>query len=196
MNTQEDGPLKAAELSGSGLRLRMWREEDAAEALRGLNDPQVQFGNAGLADVVDPAGVLTYIRSRAEGWEKGTQASYCVTDAESGTVLGHIGLHQIELRMRHAGIGYWLLPEARGRGIATRAVELCTRWGFEKLGLHRINLAHALSNDASCRVAERCGYLYEGVLRGYLPAKGGGYHDMHAHARLATDRAPRWSAGV
>ncbi|MGW0735119.1 GNAT family N-acetyltransferase [Streptomyces sp. NPDC002851] len=62
------------------------------------------------------------------------------------------------------------------------------------MGLHRVDLGHALGNEASCRVADRCGFTPEGVLRGFLPAKQPGvFHDMHLHARLATDLAPSFS---
>ncbi|MET9518744.1 GNAT family N-acetyltransferase [Streptomyces sp. NPDC002994] len=191
VTTAPEPALRFTELGGFGLRLRTWDEDDADTALRGLNDPEFQHWNGAMADVLDPAGVLKYIRSRAEGWENGSQASYCIADAATGAVLGHVGLHEIVYRMGHAGVGYWLMPEARGRGVATHAVELCTRWAFEEVGLHRLELGHALGNEASCRVALRTGYQPEGISRGGLPAKEPGtYFDMHVHARLATDPAP------
>jgi ribosomal-protein-alanine N-acetyltransferase len=62
-------------------------------------------------------------------------------------------------------IGYWLLPGGRGRGLATRAVRLVTRWCFEALGLARVAILAEPSNRASVRVAERSGFRFEGVLR-------------------------------
>ncbi|MFI5802444.1 GNAT family N-acetyltransferase [Streptomyces sp. NPDC051561] len=187
-------PLTFAELSGLGLRLRAWTERDVPAILRGLGDPEVRRWEPG--EPVDEEAALAYVRSRAEGWERGDLAQFCVTDEASGEVLGAVGLHKIEFRRECAGIGYWLLPEARGRGVVTRAVELCTRWGFERLALHRIELGHAVANEASCRVAVRSGYLLEGTARGGLPAPApGAHHDMHVHARLATDPAPAIGGG-
>ncbi|CAM5693262.1 Acetyltransferase OS=Streptomyces fumanus OX=67302 GN=GCM10018772_31150 PE=4 SV=1 [Streptomyces fumanus] len=85
-----------------------------------------------------------------------------------------------------------MLPEARGRGVARRALLLATRWAFDDLRLHRVELGHALGHDASCRVAERCGFGYEGTLRGAMFEAGrqDRFRDVHLHARLATDPEP------
>ncbi|MGW7414712.1 GNAT family N-acetyltransferase [Streptomyces sp. NPDC054863] len=183
--------LTFKELTGYGLRLREWREADAAAMREGANDPERRRWDGMSGGPLDEAGALGVVRSRAEGWARGDLAQYCVADAATDEVLGSVGLHKIEPRRGCAGIGYWLLPGARGRGVITRAVELCTRWGFEELALHRIELGHAVGHEQSCRVALRTGYGAEGVARGGLPAPvPGEYVDMHVHARLATDPAP------
>jgi RimJ/RimL family protein N-acetyltransferase len=185
-------PLVFTELTGFGLRLRAWTEDDAAAVLDGINDPEARRWDGMHIGPMDREAALHYIRSRADGWERGDLAQYCVTDGSTGEALGAVGLHKIEPRRGCAGIGYWLRPGARGRGVVTRAVELCTWWGFAELGLHRIELGHAVENAPSCRVAERAGYLGEGVARQALPApEPGRYFDMHVHARLSTDPVGR-----
>jgi RimJ/RimL family protein N-acetyltransferase len=49
---------------------------------------------------------------------------------------------------------------------------VCT-WGFQSLGLERIDLLAATENPASQRVAERCGFTREAVLRSYMRSKAG-----------------------
>ena len=71
-----------------------------------------------------------------------------------------------------ASVGYWLLPEARGRGFATRSVRLISRWAHEDLGYARLSLTAEPSNERSCRVAERSGFVREGVLRSYAEIAG------------------------
>lgn len=182
--------LTFTELTGFGLRLRAWADGDAAAVVEGFNDPEFRRWDAS-AGPLDQAGALRHIRTRAEGWLRGDLAQYCVTGEATGEVFGSAGLHKIEPGRGCGGIGYWLLPSARGRGVVTRAVELCTRWGFEQVGLHRIELGHATGNEPSCKVAVRTGYVAEGVARGALPAPGPeGHADMHVHARLATDPYP------
>ena len=85
-------------------------------------------------------------------------------------------------------VGYWLAPEARGAGHATRAVGLICAWGFSHLRLERIELLAATGNPASQRVAERCGFTREAVLRSFLPG-GDGRQDMVAFSLLVTDGA-------
>jgi RimJ/RimL family protein N-acetyltransferase len=61
----------------------------------------------------------------------------------------------------------------RGHGAATRAVRLLARWAFDDLGIARLELTCGPDNTASQRVAERCGFTREGVLRSHMPFKGG-----------------------
>jgi RimJ/RimL family protein N-acetyltransferase len=92
-------------------------------------------------------------------------------------------------RDARAEVGYWLSREARGQGHATRAVRLITAWGFRSLALQRIDLMAATENPASQRVADRCGFTREAVLRSYLQAKEG-RQDMVAFGLLASDPRP------
>lgn len=90
------------------------------------------------------------------------------------------------MRGGSAEIVYWLLPEARGRGIAVEATKQVTRWAFDELGLHRLRLCHAVANDASCRVAAKAGFVLEGTQRSAL-LHADGWHDEHLHALIESD---------
>ncbi|MDX6347325.1 MAG: hypothetical protein QOF84_2115 [Streptomyces sp.] len=180
--------LQPVELEAYGLLLRPWEESDLDAALRGLSDPDFRRWNTANSPTPDEGGARRFIRSRAEGWEHGTTASFAVT--EGGTVIGQVGLGMIDFTMRNARVGYWVLPEGRGRGIASRALEGATRWAFRDLGLHRLELGHAIGNDASCGVARRCAYALEGLLRGAMIDIAGMPRDIHLHARLVTDALP------
>ncbi|SDJ98637.1 Acetyltransferase (GNAT) domain-containing protein [Actinopolyspora mzabensis] len=61
----------------------------------------------------------------------------------------------------------------RGRGAATRTLRLLARWVFDHLTLARLELTCAPDNTASQRVAERCGFVREGVLRSHMCFQGG-----------------------
>ena len=69
-------------------------------------------------------------------------------------------------------VGYWLARDARGQGHVTRAVHLICCWGFDSLQLERIDLLAGSGNQASQRVAERCGFTREAVLRSFMRGKG------------------------
>ena len=62
-------------------------------------------------------------------------------------------------------LGYWTHPEARGRGVATRAMSLATSWLFDELRVNRVKAMAAVDNVASRRVIEKCGYHQTGVER-------------------------------
>ncbi|MFF4352085.1 GNAT family N-acetyltransferase [Streptomyces sp. NPDC001530] len=188
------------EPTGHGLRLRLWNAEsdaDAAAYLRGLSDPEFQRWNTPLRLIHDLDGARESLRSRAVSTADGTGVSFCVTDADTGAILGHVGINEINHVMSRAIVGYWVLPEARGRQVATRALALAARYAFTHLALHRLELGHALGHDVSCRVAERCGFRYEGTLRGAMFEAGrhDTFRDVHLHGRLMTDPEPTVPVG-
>ncbi|WP_033321955.1 GNAT family N-acetyltransferase [Streptomyces yerevanensis] len=184
------------ELQGHGLRLCAWDPEsdrDVEAWLHGVTDPEFQRWNMPLKTVTDIDTARDALRARAEKAADGSAASFRVTDAESGATLGHIGVNEIDTVTRCARVGYWVLPEARGHRVATRALVLASRWALTELGLHRLELGHAIGHDTSCRVANRCGFLLEGTLRGAMFEAGrrDAFRDEHLHARLATDPEPQ-----
>jgi RimJ/RimL family protein N-acetyltransferase len=100
-----------------------------------------------------------------------------------GVIAGSVGLRGVNLVDRWANASYWVLPEARDRGVATRALVAATTYAFERLDLHRVQLQHALANVASCRVADKAGFELEAVQReSCLLAEG--FVDEHQHVRI------------
>ena len=67
---------------------------------------------------------------------------------------------------------YWVVRDARGRGVASTALGLVADWAFDAVTVERLYLLTHLDNEASQRVAKRCGFTREGVLRAYEPFKG------------------------
>jgi RimJ/RimL family protein N-acetyltransferase len=185
-------PPLTAELHGDGLRLGPWDPDSDADAeawLRGLTDPEFLRWNTPVVTVTDPESARASLRAKRQHMAEGRGMSFRVADAATGAPLGHIGVDEINHVMRVAHIGYWVLPEARGRRVATRALTLATHWAFTTLGLHRLEIGHALGHDTSCHIAERCGYRPEGTLRDAMWEAGrqDAFRDVHLHARLATD---------
>ncbi|KPI19771.1 GCN5-related N-acetyltransferase [Actinobacteria bacterium OK074] len=184
------------ELRGHGLLLRPWDPASAADAevwLRGSADAEFRRWNTPLRPIRSLPEAQESLINRMRSAHDGTGASFCVTDEESGTTLGHIGINEIARVTRVARVGYWVLPEARGRHVATRALALAAHWALTELALHRLELGHALGHGASCRIAERCGFAYEGTLRGAMFDAGrfDAFRDMHLHGRIATDPEPQ-----
>jgi RimJ/RimL family protein N-acetyltransferase len=111
-----------------------------------------------------------------------------VIDAQTRALVGSIGVHDLDGRSRKGEVGYWIAREHRGRGAATRALRLLARWALGELGLARLELLADVRNVASHRVAERAGFVREGVLRSAREIKGARC-DMVLFARLPTDDA-------
>lgn len=84
-------------------------------------------------------------------------------------------------------IGYTMLsPEHRGRGIATRAVRLLVRHLFDSLLINRLEIRMDTRNQASERVAIKCGFTKEGVARGANFVRGR-HVDMNVYALLRAE---------
>jgi RimJ/RimL family protein N-acetyltransferase len=103
-------------------------------------------------------------------------------------VLGSVSLFKIDEYQQMAEVGYWVTPEHRGRGVATRGVRGATGFAFAELGLRRVVLFHAVDNPGSCGVALRAGFAQEGLHRQSYRYGDGEWHDEHSHARLSCDR--------
>ncbi len=95
---------------------------------------------------------------------------FAIASPETGVVLGFVGLW---LRPDgSAALGYWMLPHARGRGLATRAVRLVARWAHDDLGITILEIAAEPQNTGSIRVAERSGFKLVGRVNGYCDVSG------------------------
>ncbi len=120
----------------------------------------------------------------ASGRESDSTMDFLIIDAGDGTLLGAVGV-----RLGETGsIGYWIAAEARGRGIATQATRLLSRWALAEGGVQRLELTTDPDNVASQRVAEKAGFTREGVLRAHTTFPEG-RRDSVMFSLLPTDLA-------
>ena len=160
----------------------------SADHLAGLaalgRDPEVQ-----RFTYVPSPWVEGFERRWLEGYERaredGTRAGFAIVDRE-GRFLGLAALVTIDREAREAEAGYIVSPEARGRGVAARALRLLGDWALSELELERLELRITAENTASIRVAERCGFVREGVLRS-VHFKQGVRTDVAVYSRLRSD---------
>ena len=177
------------EIHSNDLVLRPWRPEDQPAVVAAYADPAIQRWHA---RTMTEDEALDYIERWARRWLGEHGAGWAVLDSgpnggpEGDKVAGQISLRTIDLQEGLAEVSYWVLPEARGRRTASRALSALTDWSFGHLGLHRIEVLHSTRNEASCRVASGAGYELEGTKRGEAK-HADGWHDMHLHARIVGD---------
>jgi len=91
-------------------------------------------------------------------------------EARGWAFRGVVGLDGVE--DGSGEIGFWLAPEARGRGVAHRAVGLCLDAGFGVVGLERVEWRAFVGNWASWRTVWRHGFRKEGEVRGLGVQRG------------------------
>jgi RimJ/RimL family protein N-acetyltransferase len=162
--------------------------DDAAGLLLALRDPLI-LRYAGFL-VADRAEAELRVQRYAAQWAAQDGAAWVVSDT-SGTVLGSVRFGLVDRELGCGMVGYWLLPPARGSGVASAAVRMGSGLVLEQLGWHRVELRHAVENGPSCAVARRCGFRLEGVLREAMRYPSDGrWSDEHLHARIAGDPEP------
>jgi len=131
-----------------------------------------------------PAHAAQYVRDHVpREWARGVEAIFAVVD-ENDAYAGSIDLRISPTDPAVGEVGCVISPAGRGRGLATAALGAISRWGFDELGLGRVEWRAEVGNDASRRVAEKAGFAYEGVQRAGL-LRGGTRRDMWVSARTA-----------
>jgi RimJ/RimL family protein N-acetyltransferase len=163
-----------------GLLLRPWTLADVPAFLAAYQDDEIRRWHTRRP--VTEADVREWFDAYRRDWESERGGHWAVA-REDGEVLGRIALRGFDFDDGIAGAAYWVLPAARGAGVATHALTALTVWAMEEVGFHRLHLDHSTHNHASCRVAEKSGYLLEGTKRS-AAVHDDGRHDMHLHARI------------
>jgi RimJ/RimL family protein N-acetyltransferase len=144
--------------------IRPWRGDDVpALAAFGLDEDNVRFGDVPAGDrVLEAADTIRALERMRAG---GRGVGFAIADAQTDAVLG-----AMDLRLPHplvGEVGYVLAPDARGRGVVTRALRLVVAWAFDELALARVQAFASPQNTRSIAVLERLGFSREGLLRAY-----------------------------
>jgi RimJ/RimL family protein N-acetyltransferase len=164
--------------------LRAPTEADIDVIAPAFRDPAVG-GEAGLPPV-DADTLRAMLREQLPALHaQGLLAPYVIEDTEAGTTLGGANLRLFDPMRDTVELGYWLFVEARGRGVATRAVRALVEHAHAN-GVVRVEAHVRLGNTASERVLERAGFQREGVKRRLL-RHGGARVDATLFAIVAPD---------
>jgi RimJ/RimL family protein N-acetyltransferase len=168
--------------AGDGLQLRPWRQEDATAVAEVYQDLQIRRWRCRTID--DLAEAKSLIESWRRGWHDETGAAWAVVD-DGDHLVGRMALTALDLHEGTGDVAYWTRIEARGRGVAPRAVRRVADWASQA-GFHRLQLKHSTRNLTSCRVAVKTGFQPEGTLSSAVMHEDG-WHDMHVHALILTN---------
>jgi RimJ/RimL family protein N-acetyltransferase len=160
----------APPLTDDAIALRPWTAADVPAIAACCQDPEIPRWTE-VPSPYDEDDARRFLSESERLRLAGKELRLAVTDAVGGELLGAIGVRLASTEPR-ADIGYWVAAPARGRGTATRAVRLLSRWAFEALDVQRVQVvAHPL-NAASQRVALRAGFEREGLVADYQLRKG------------------------
>ncbi len=180
-------PFPDPPLTDDDLMLRPWRRSDERRRFEAFSDPLIQRFSWPSAEPF----TLEHLAGRFDVQEAdrlaGISLNLAIVDAaHPDTIWGATSCYDVDLAEERASVGYWVAADARGRGVATRALRLMAEWALKDLALARLELTCGPDNLASQRVAEKVGFRKEGVLRSHIRFKDG-RRDTVVYSLLPTD---------
>jgi RimJ/RimL family protein N-acetyltransferase len=170
------------------VRLDEFRRDDLDAHVSGEDEEQARrFG--WYPDHSTRETALAAFERWAHDWaEDGATRALAVRRADSSELVGGCQLRLREKRMGE--LSYWTFPQHRGKGLARRAAALLCRYGFDNLGLDRIEAYVEPDNLASRRVLSAVGFRQEGLARKRELPQHGDRRDMVLYGLLPEDLPP------
>lgn len=145
---------KPKEIGSGDVTLRPWQRSDAPALVARLDDPDIVAFLDQIPQPYSLADAFEYIARSTQGWRDATTTNFAVFVEDVDDAAGSVGIHWLDHESGVAEIGYWVAAEARGRGVATRAVTVAASWAFAVAPwLFRLQLRADVLNVASNRVA-------------------------------------------
>jgi len=161
------------------ITIRKQRVSDARRFFEILSAPGLKDFGVRPKSVEDE---IAWLEKAAERSEKGYAYDYTIL--LDGKNVGGIGINIDQHRNYIAEIGYFVDENYWGKGIATQAVKLLEKLGFEEFGLQRIEIRMNPKNIASEKVAIRSGYKKEGLLLRSHKGSDGKCRDSFLYAKI------------
>jgi RimJ/RimL family protein N-acetyltransferase len=176
-------------LTDGVVALRPWRADDADELVAALDgDEEIARWLDSIPQPYRDADARAWLRQARQSWADDAGCPFAVVDASTGRLLGGIGVRWNDRVNQIGEVGYWAREDARGRGLTTRALRLAADWAFREAGCERLVLRADTLNIPSQRVAERAGFVREGLERSarFSPRQGRRV-DFVVYSRLPSD---------
>jgi RimJ/RimL family protein N-acetyltransferase len=178
-------PADQPALETPRLVLRPFVPGDAAALTEAIGDERVARQTRSVPYPYPSGAAEAFIETCAAEWGEGKAVTWAITWRGDGTVVGAVAVRMAR-RHRRGEVGYWLAVPMWGQGVMTEALATVVAYGFDALGLHRLEARIFPENAASARVLTKCGFVREGTLRGAL-WKENAPRDVLLYARLMTD---------
>lgn len=162
--------------------LRPIMESDLENVFKGLSHPGViKYYGVSYDNLEATKAQMNFFASLEK---EGTGMWWAISSIDNKIFFGAGGLNNLNNVYKKAEIGFWLLPEFGGKGIIKEAIPLICDYGFEKLGLHRIEAMIESENVASKKVITYSGFHHEGTMK-ECEFKNGKYISLDIYAKIS-----------
>lgn len=142
---------------------------------------------AWLRDEYDIDEARAWTLGAMQVWDEGKAYEFQIYDREDGVLAGCAGINAIDRKDLVCNLGYWVRTSKLRLGAARQATQLLAEFGFEVVGLNRIEIVVATGNVPSQRVAGSVGAVFEGV-QGQRIKVGESIYDARMYALLRRAR--------
>lgn len=181
-------------LTGDRVILRPFRDDDVPVMAEVLADPDVLrlTGSVHSSAEAEAGGDDDLETLRAWYGSRNDQSDrldLAVTDRHNGECVGEVVLNDYDEGSASCGFRTLIGPRGRDRGLGTEATRLIVGYGFEELGLHRIELEVYAFNPRGRRAYEKVGFVAEGTRRDALR-----FDDAWVDATVMSILAHEWAA--
>lgn len=147
-------------LTGDGISLREWQDEDLEDLVELLDEPDIARWTP-MPSPFDLEAGVAYLKRARQSRATGQRIQLAIT-LDGGKPVGEMLLFGVDAGLREAELGYLVGAGHRRHGHASAALSLMSGYARGTLGLHRLVLRIDAENQASCAVARRCGYRLTG----------------------------------
>lgn len=174
------------ELTTERLELCAITRDHAEWYLRHFSIPEIAIGQ-GFPPPKDLAAAEKELELFIVGlFEQGAGYRWGIRLKGDDDIIGSIGFYTWDKEHEKAKMGYDLRPEHWGKGLMKEALERTVRFGFEEMGLNRIEVSVLATNPRSMKLITKSGFVEEGVMREFSKIDGR-YIDEHAFSLLRKD---------
>ncbi|MGJ9421839.1 GNAT family N-acetyltransferase [Aeromicrobium sp. CF3.5] len=181
---------EAPVLESRRLHLRPFKPSDVPRLIEACSDPDSRHWLRGLPSPYTPAVAAAYLADTTWNAALGAKATWCVADRATDQLIGNIAVMDLlGLGADSGEIGYWMHPDARGRGVMTEAVGMVVPHALDPDGLdrRRLSLYAAAGNAASNAIAVANGFRFYGTQHAAEPLGDGTHDDLHGYELLRQD---------
>lgn len=140
-----------------------------------------------LSTVTNELNAELFIRSRLNEWTEQQSFTFAIWNQEQTNLIGHLSIKNIDWTIPRAELAYFLSQEYEGKGLMTEVLSKIISLCFVELGMNKLFVRVITSNDKSYKVAEKCGFIREGIIRKDYRASDGELVDLYYYGLTRED---------
>ena len=158
---------KVLHKAGFRFAIRPYWEVDIPQVFKAADESRAHVGQwmSWMSEHYSLLHAKEWVRHAVSAWNDDKDYEFLIIDQEDGMIAGSCGLNEINRKDLVCNLGYWVRASKLNLGAARQAAELLRDFGFDEIGLNRIEIVVATGNEPSQKVAEAAGALYEGIQR-------------------------------